>query len=76
MSQVNATSLKFSKKRDIISELTLSGLHSARMGRYRRRPSKDHKMVEGALKLHTSHQYNIKEITDMTGVSRLVLYRD
>ncbi|MFJ7681959.1 hypothetical protein [Peribacillus butanolivorans] len=38
------------------------------------RPSKDHKMVEGALNLHTSHQYNIKEITDMTGVSRSVLY--
>ncbi|MFD4927968.1 hypothetical protein ACFWMS_03430 [Peribacillus butanolivorans] len=32
MSQVNATSLKFSKKRDIISELTLSELQSARMG--------------------------------------------
>ncbi|MFC9597023.1 hypothetical protein ACFY5J_02455 [Peribacillus butanolivorans] len=75
MSQVNATSLKFYKKRDIISELTLSGLQSTRMSQYRRRPSKDHKMVEGALKLHTSHQYNIKEIADMTSVSRSVLYR-
>ncbi|MET3321866.1 UNVERIFIED_ORG: hypothetical protein ABIC97_004984 [Peribacillus simplex] len=73
MSQVNATSLKFSQNG--ILSVTLSGLQSARMGRYRRRPSKDHKMVEGALKLHTSHQYNIKEIADMTGVSRSVLYR-
>ncbi|PYY29775.1 recombinase family protein [Paenibacillus illinoisensis] len=63
-------------ERDIISERTKSGLQSARMrGRNGGRPSKDHKLVERALKLHSSKQYSIKEITDMTGVSKSVLYR-
>ncbi|MFE7064171.1 recombinase family protein [Sutcliffiella sp. NPDC057660] len=63
-------------ERDIISERTKSGLQSARMrGRNGGRPSKDTKLVERALKLHSSKQYSIKEITDMTGVSKSVLYR-
>ncbi|ADC52360.1 resolvase (plasmid) [Alkalihalophilus pseudofirmus OF4] len=63
-------------ERDIISERTKSGLQSARMrGRNGGRPSKDPKLVERALKLHSSKQYSIKEITDMTGVSKSVLYR-
>lgn len=63
-------------ERDIISERTKSGLQSARMrGRNGGRPSKDPKLVERALKLHSSNQYSIKEITDMTGVSKSVLYR-
>nr|pir transposase homolog TnpR - Bacillus firmus transposon type II [Cytobacillus firmus]AAA22855.1 putative [Cytobacillus firmus] len=63
-------------ERDIIVERTKSGLQSARMrGRNGGRPSKDPKLVERALKLHSSKQYSIKEITDMTGVSKSVLYR-
>lgn len=63
-------------ERDIISERKKSGLQSARMrGRNGGRPSKDPKLVERALKLHSSKQYSIKEITDMTGVSKSVLYR-
>lgn len=63
-------------ERDIISERTKSGLQSARRrGRTGGRPSKDPKLVERALKLHSSNQYSIKEITDMTGVSKSVLYR-
>ncbi|MBF0706677.1 recombinase family protein (plasmid) [Alkalihalobacillus hwajinpoensis] len=63
-------------ERDIISERTKSGLQSARMrGRNGGRPSKDPELVERALKLHSSKQYSIKEITDMTGVSKSVLYR-
>ncbi|MGM0867600.1 MAG: recombinase family protein [Bacillota bacterium] len=63
-------------ERDIISERTKSGLQSAKMrGRNGGRPSKDPKLVERALKLHSSNQYSIKEITDMTGVSKSVLYR-
>lgn len=63
-------------ERDIISERTKSGLQSAKMrGRNGGRPSKDPKLVERALKLHSSNQYSIKEIKDMTGVSKSVLYR-
>lgn len=63
-------------ERDIISERTKSGLQSARMrGRNGGRPSKDARLVDRALKLHSSNQYTIKEITDMSGVSKSVLYR-
>jgi len=63
-------------ERDIISERTKSGLQSAKLrGRNGGRPSKDPKLVERALKLHSSNQYSIKEIKDMTGVSKSVLYR-
>ncbi|WP_319003648.1 recombinase family protein [Sutcliffiella horikoshii] len=45
-------------ERDIISERTKSGLQSARMrGRNGGRPFKDPKLVERALKLHSSKQY-------------------
>ena len=64
-------------ERDIISERTKSGLQSARMrGRNGGRPSKDSKLVERALKLHSSKQFSIKGITDITGVSKSVLYRE
>jgi DNA invertase Pin-like site-specific DNA recombinase len=63
-------------ERDIISERTKSGLEAARSrGRSGGRPSKNPKLVDRALKLHDSKQYKIKEITDMTGVSKSVLYR-
>lgn len=63
-------------ERDIISERTKAGLQSARIrGRSGGRPIKDPKLVERALKLHASKEYSIKEISDMTGVSKSVLYR-
>ncbi|MBH0175775.1 recombinase family protein, partial [Fictibacillus sp. 23RED33] len=63
-------------ERDIISERTKAGLQSARSrGRKGGRPIKDPMLVERALKLHASKEYSIKEISDMTGVSKSVLYR-
>ena len=63
-------------ERDLISERTKEGLSSARArGRVGGRPQKDDKAVEKAVKLYESKQYSIKEIVEMTGVSKATLYR-
>jgi DNA invertase Pin-like site-specific DNA recombinase len=61
-------------ERDLISERTRSGLESAR-ARSGGRPKKDNRQVEKALKLYNS-QYTIKEIEEMTSVSKAILYRE
>ncbi|MGE7662655.1 recombinase family protein [Peribacillus sp. NPDC097197] len=63
-------------ERDLISERTKAGLESARArGRKGGRPKKDNKQVQKALKLYGSRQYTIKEIEEMTSVSKATLYR-
>ncbi|MGD6849606.1 recombinase family protein [Rossellomorea aquimaris] len=64
-------------ERDLISERTRAGLESARArGRSGGRPKKDRKDIEKALKLYDTKQYTIKEIEEMTSVSKATLYRE
>lgn len=64
-------------ERDIIVQRTKEGLESARArGRVGGRPATDPKALERAIKLYNSQEYTVKEITEMTGVSRSVLYRN
>lgn len=61
----------------MISERTKEGLRSARArGRNGGRPKKSIKDVERAIKLYDSKQYTLKEIEEMTGVSKATLYRN
>jgi DNA invertase Pin-like site-specific DNA recombinase len=63
-------------ERDLISERTKEGLSSARLrGRNGGRPKKENSSIKKAIKLYNSKEYSIKEITDMTGVSKPTLYR-
>ncbi|WP_391116649.1 recombinase family protein [Psychrobacillus sp. L3] len=64
-------------ERDLISERTRAGLESARArGRVGGRPKKDNKQVEKALKLYNTEKYTVKEIEEMTSVSKATLYRE
>lgn len=64
-------------ERDLISERTKEGLKSARArGRSGGRPKKSTKDIERAVKLYNSKQYTIKEIEEMTAVSKATLYRN
>ena len=63
-------------ERDIISERTKSGLQAARSrGKKGGRPTKKEDKVEIAIKMYKSKDYSIKEITEMTGLSKTTLYR-
>jgi DNA invertase Pin-like site-specific DNA recombinase len=63
-------------ERDLIVERTKAGLESARArGRNGGRPKVDNKKVKKAIRLYNSHQYTVKEIEEMTGVSKATLYR-
>jgi len=63
-------------ERDIISERTKSGLQAARSrGKKGGRPTKKEDKVEVAIKMYKSKDYSIKEITEMTGLSKTTLYR-
>lgn len=63
-------------ERDLISERTKAGLESARArGRVGGRPQKDKKQVDKAIKLYDTEQYTVKEIEEMTNVSKATLYR-
>jgi DNA invertase Pin-like site-specific DNA recombinase len=64
-------------ERDLIVERTKAGLESARArGRKGGRPKVDNKKIDKAIKLYNSQQYTVKEIEDMTGVSKATLYRN
>lgn len=59
-----------------IKELTKIGLVKARArGSTLGRPSKGDKDIDKAIKLYDSKEYSVKEIEDMTGVSKPTLYR-
>ncbi|MBB5150281.1 recombinase family protein [Ureibacillus thermosphaericus] len=63
-------------ERDLISERTKEGLSSAKArGRKGGRPKKENASIKKAIKLYNSKEYSIKEITEMTGVSKPTLYR-
>lgn len=64
-------------ERDLISERTRAGLESAKArGRVGGRPKKDNKQVRNAIKLYETEQYTVKEIEEMTTVSKATLYRE
>lgn len=64
-------------ERDIIRDRTKAGLESARArGRVGGRPKKDRKDIEKALRLYDTEQYTVKEIEEMTNVSKATLYRE
>lgn len=64
-------------ERDLLSERTKEGLASARArGHLGGRPKKSIRDIEKAIKLYESKQYSVKEIEDMTGVSKATLYRN
>ncbi|EHE8434465.1 recombinase family protein [Enterococcus faecalis] len=63
-------------ERDIIVERTKAGLAATRArGRHGGRPYKDPLKVETALKMYSSKEYTIKQITEATGLSKTTLYR-
>lgn len=66
--------VKFEK--DLFSERTKEGLAFAReKGKIGGRPRKTPKDVEKAVELYQSKNYTVKEIDEMTGVSKATLYR-
>lgn len=63
-------------ERDVLVERTNEGLKAARArGRVGGRPKTDETVVKKAVALYNTKQYSIKEITDLTGVSKSTLYR-
>lgn len=63
-------------ERDLIVERTKEGLKSARArGRKGGRPRVNQRDIERAVKLYESEVYSVKEITEMTGISKATLYR-
>lgn len=63
-------------ERDIIVERTKAGLEAARArGRKGGRPKADPEKIKRAIKLYESKEYTLNEITEMTGISRSVIYR-
>lgn len=63
-------------ERDVLVERTREGLNAARArGRVGGRPKTDPTAINKAVALYNTRQYSIKEITDMTGVSKSTLYR-
>lgn len=63
-------------ERDLIVERTKEGLKSARArGRKGGRPKVEHKNISRAINLYHTEEYSVKEIVEMTGISRATLYR-
>ena len=63
-------------ERDVLVERTREGLSAARArGRMGGRPKINETAVNKAIALYNTKQYSIKEITELTGVSRSTLYR-
>lgn len=63
-------------ERDVLAERTSEGLKAARArGHIGGRPKTDEIVVNKAIALYNTKQYSIKEITDLTGISKSTLYR-
>ena len=63
-------------ERDVLVERTREGLNAARSrGRLGGRPKSDKDSILKAIALYNTKQYTLKEITDLTGISKSTLYR-
>lgn len=63
-------------ERDVLVERTREGLNAARArGRLGGRPKSDKDSITKAIALYNTKQYTLKEITDLTGISKSTLYR-
>ena len=63
-------------ERDVLVERTREGLNAARArGRLGGRPKSDKDSIAKAIALYNTKQYTLKEITDLTGISKSTLYR-
>lgn len=63
-------------ERDVLAERTREGLNAARArGRNGGRPKADETALKKAMALYQTHQYSVREITDLTGISKSTLYR-
>lgn len=63
-------------ERDVLVERTQEGLNAARArGRVGGRPKADQSALVKAMALYRTKQYSVKEITELTGVSKSTLYR-
>ena len=63
-------------ERDLIVERTKEGLHSARVrGRKGGRPKVNRRDAKRAIKLYKGGQHSVREVTEMTGISKATLYR-
>ena len=63
-------------ERDVLAERTKEGLNAARArGRCGGRPKADETALKKAIALYRTRQYSVKEVTDLTGISKSVLYR-
>ena len=61
---------------DLIVERTKEGLHSARVrGRKGGRPKVNSRDAKRAIKLYKGGQHSVREVTEMTGISKATLYR-
>lgn len=64
-------------ERDMIKERTQAGLQAARArGRKGGRPKMDQSKVERALQLYDEERLTVREITNETGVSKALLYKE
>jgi DNA invertase Pin-like site-specific DNA recombinase len=63
-------------ERDVLAERTKEGLNAARTrGRSGGRPRSNEAALKKAIALYRTRQYSVKEVTDLTGISKSVLYR-
>lgn len=64
-------------ERDVIVERTNEGLKAARArGRLGGRPKVNSEKIEKAIRLYKTEEYSVKEIEEMTGVSKSTLYKN
>jgi DNA invertase Pin-like site-specific DNA recombinase len=64
-------------ERDIIRERTMAGLKAARArGRKGGRPRVDEKKLRQAIALYYSKRMSVREIQEVTSISRATLYRE
>lgn len=63
-------------ERETLIERTNEGLSAARArGRFGGRPKSDANALKKAVALYLTKQYTIREVTDLTGISKTTLYR-
>jgi len=63
-------------ERDVIADRTREGLQAARArGRSGGRPRADPHMLQQAIKLYRTGQHTVREIVELTGITKATLYR-